>query len=287
MKIAITGPSGYIGKNIISGLKKADIEVVPVSRQLLYGDQQNLARQIAGCSAVINLAGAPIIKRWTSKNKAIIYNSRVLTTKNLCKAINSLATENQPSVFVSASAIGIYHPDEVHDEISSKFGNNFAARVVEDWEEASSDLNANIRRVIFRMGIVLGKKSQMISGLLPAFRLGLGAKIGRGDQPFPFIHIDDLTKAYLQAVYDERFIGVFNLVAPGQTTNAAFTKIFARSVSRPAFLSVPPFLLKLALGKAAQMVYLNPAVVPAKLDKLNFKFDFPTIEQAIAEITSG
>jgi len=76
-------------------------------------------------------------------------------------------------------------------------------------------------------------------------------------------------------------------VAPEQTTNAGFTKVFARAVSRPAFLSVPPLLLKLALGKAAQMVYLNPRVVPAKLDQLSFQFEFPSIEQAIAEITSG
>jgi hypothetical protein len=284
MKVAITGSNGYIGENIINALKKADIEVMPVKRQLLYGEHQVLARQISGCHAIINLAGAPIIKRWTSKNKAVIYNSRVLVTKNLCHAINSLAIEEQPSVFISASATGIYKENESHDELSSNFANNFAASVVADWEDASSDLGHNIRRVIFRMGLVLGKESQVISGLLPSFKLGLGAKIGQGNQPFPFIHVADVVKAYMQATYDNQYSGIFNLSAPEQITNAEFTKAFARSVSKPAFLFVPQFILKLALGKAAQMIYENPWVIPAKLARLGFGFEYPTIDQAMDEI---
>lgn len=209
MKIAVTGANGYLGKNIIQELLNEAVEIIQVQRSLLYGDPQELAKEISGCHAIINLAGVPIIKRWNSKNKALIYNSRVLTTKkNLSKAINSLPKDRQPSVFISASAVGIYRENVPHDEFSTKFDTNFAARVVNDWEDAVLSINDQVRLVIFRQGNVLGKKSQTISKLYPLFRYGLGGKLGSGKQPYPFVHLKDVVKAYTQAIYDDKYVGL-------------------------------------------------------------------------------
>lgn len=284
MKVMITGASGFLGQNIIENLQKQTIEIIGIERKLLYGDPQRLADKLNGADVVINLAGAPIIKRWTSKNKAIIYNSRVLTTKNITKAINSLPKEMQPKTFVSASAVGIYREGLAHDETSSRFANHFAARVTDDWEDALVDLPDTIRQVIFRIGVVLGKDSQFIQRVLPIFNLGLGGRIGNGKQPFPFIHVHDLVQAFVEAVSDERYLGIYNLVAPQQIDNKTFTQILAKKLNRPAVLPVPAIALKLAFGKASTLILKNPVVLPKRLQMQNFTYRHPTLESCLDQI---
>lgn len=284
MKIAITGASGYIGTNIIRELERRNISIIPINRELLYEDPDELAKVIAGVHAIINLAGAPILQRWTKKNKIIIYNSRIVTTKNLIKAIHSLPPVEQPKVFVSASATGIYRENIEHDETSSKYANSFAARVIDDWEDSLADLDTSIRLVIFRTGIVLGKNSQTMKKLLPLFKLGLGGKIGNGKQPFPFIHIDDVVKAYVSAVEGESFFGIYNLVAPEQVTNLEFTHELAMQLKRPAIFIISPFMLKFIFGRAASIILKNAYVVPQKLIDQNFKYQAPTLETCLQKI---
>lgn len=284
MKVMITGASGFLGQNIIENLQKQTIEIIGIERKLLYGDPQRLADKLSGADVVINLAGAPIIKRWTSKNKAIIYNSRVLTTKNITKAINSLPKEMQPKTFVSASAVGIYREGLAHDETSSRFANHFAARVTDDWEDALVDLPDTIRQVIFRIGVVLGKDSQFIQRVLPIFKLGLGGRIGNGKQPFPFIHVHDLVQAFVEAVSDKRYLGIYNLVAPQQIDNKTFTQILAKKLNRPAVLPVPAIALKLAFGKASTLILKNPVVLPKRLQMQNFTYRHPTLESCLDQI---
>jgi len=284
MKAVMTGASGFLGQNIIDELQKQSIDVVALKREYLYGDTKLLAGQLSGTDAVINLAGAPIIKRWTSKNKAIIYNSRVLTTKNLTKAINSLPKEKQPKTLVSASAVGIYREGMAHDETSSTFANHFAARVTDDWEDALVDLPDTTRQVIFRIGVVLGKNSQFIQQVLPLFKMGLGGKIGSGEQPFPFIHLHDLIQAFVQAVSDDQYLGIYNLVAPQQIDNKTFTQILAKKLNRPALLPVPAFALKLLYGKASVLLLKNPAVLPKRLEMKNFDYQHPTLDSCLNQI---
>ncbi|WP_339737392.1 TIGR01777 family oxidoreductase [uncultured Sunxiuqinia sp.] len=284
MKVVITGASGFLGQNIIENLQKQTIKIIGIERKLLYGDPQRLADKLSGADVVINLAGAPIIKRWTSKNKAIIYNSRVLTTKNITKAINSLPKEMQPKTFVSASAVGIYREGLAHDETSSRFANHFAARVTDDWEDALVDLPDTIRQVIFRIGVVLGKDSQFIQRVLPIFKMGLGGRIGNGKQPFPFIHVHDLVQAFVEAVTDERYLGIYNLVAPQQIDNKTFTQILAKKMNRPAVLPVPAIALKLAFGKASTLILKNPVVLPKRLQMQNFPYRHPTLESCLDQI---
>lgn len=287
MKVVLTGANGYIGQNIKQTLQLKGFEVIAIDRTLLYGHHLKLAKELANTHTVINLAGAPILKRWTKKNKTIIYNSRVSTTRNLCKAINALPHEKRPTNFISASAIGIYRPDVRHDETSSKYANHFAARVIDDWEDTLAELPDTVRKTIFRIGVVLGKDSQFIKQVLPIFKFGLGGKLGSGEQAFPFIHIDDLVSAFTQAITDDSFFGIYNLVAPQQINNKSLTKALGKQLNRPTFIPVPGFLLYLAFGQASTLILENPVVTPRRLKSKDFNFQYPTIESCLKHIFSN
>lgn len=287
MKIALTGSHGFVGQKLMDFLGKKGFEVKGISRLLICGNLENLASLLAGADAVIHLAGAPVMQRWTKKNKRVIYNSRIMTTWNLTKAMNSLSADRKPGIFISISAVGIYAPGKQHDEESQDLNGHFLGKVVTDWENASIDLDPNIRRVIFRSGIILGKGSQIIKNVLPLFKMGLGGKIGNGKQPFPFIHIDDLVRVFYESITNDHFKGIYNLVAPDQVNNETFTRLLAGCLNRPAFFRVPAFSLKMILGKASAMLLENPAVIPERLTtEIHYRFQYPTLASAIREILS-
>lgn len=283
MKIQITGINGYLGTLISGQLKSNGHEVEGIERAQIYGSIENLAEQVAGCDVIINLAGANILKRWTKSAKEEIYQSRIETTTNLVKAIRSLDTEKQPTVFISGSAIGIYKNGMIHDESSTDFDEGFLGKVVKDWETALNDLPSEIRTVIFRIAPVLGKNSRMMKNLKLPFLLGLGGKIASGKQAFPFIHETDLVRAFHSAV-ENNWKGTFNLVAPEQISNIDFTRTFAHLVHRPAFLPVPAFALRIIFGEAAGMLVDSPQVIPKALQEQGFQFEFPDIHSTLQNI---
>lgn len=284
MRIQITGASGYIGKIISEQLKQNGHQVFSISRKQLYGPRDNLKDTISNSDVIINLAGSPILQRWTKKNKATIYNSRINTTKNIVAAINRLPKENQPKKFISASAIGIYKPGSHHDESSNNFDTGFLGHVVKDWEAALNDLPESIQKNIFRIGMVIGKEAKTIKSLMIPFKMGFGASIGNGEQAFPFIHETDVANAFVWAVEEHNSNGVFNLTAPAPITNKEFTSTFAQTVKRPAFLKIPAFVIKLVLGETAVLLLEIPFATPTALQKAGFVFQYPTIESAFSEI---
>jgi len=283
MKIAISGSYGYIAQNLIPGLEAANHVITRIPRSEL-GDVDQLTKTLLGSDVVINLAGAPILQRWTTKNKNEIIRSRIDSTQNIVEAINRLPIENRPDLFISASAIGIYSPDKVHTEESTSFSNDFVAEVVKGWENASDDLNPEVRKVIFRIGLILGKEAKTIQNLIPVIKLGLGGKIGSGKQPFPFIHIADAIRAFLWSIENKNARGIYNLVAPDNIDNKTFTKTLAESLNRPAIFTVPEFVLKIALGEASALLLQSPQVIPARLINEGFNFTFPDIKSCINEI---
>ncbi|WP_340112466.1 TIGR01777 family oxidoreductase [Maribellus mangrovi] len=282
-KIVISGQSGYIGSLITKRLEKNGFRVEGIPRNRL-NIADELRKQLRSAYAIINLAGAPILQRWTSENRKIIYDSRVQTTKNLVKVVEDLPLNERPRKFISASAIGIYKAGFSHDESSMNFDTGFVGKVVRDWEAPTGELPLDVQQTIFRIGPVIGKKSQMIKRLLLPFKLGLGATIGNGKQAFPFIHSKDLTRAFVWAIENELPNGTYNLVAPETPTNKAFTKTLAKKLKRPAFLFIPGFALKLMFGQAAEMLIQSPEVSADKLLKAGFKFDYPNIDSALTEI---
>lgn len=284
LNIKITGAKGYLGKNISSKLKENGHNVSGIDRELLYGPSEVLKAEIKNTDVIINLAGAPILQRWDKKAIQIIYDSRIKTTQNLVQAINELQVDEQPKKFISASAIGIYKSGFSHDEYSTNFDTGFVGKVVADWENASNELTGNVQRNIFRIGLVLGREAKTITNLLLPFKLGLAATLGDGKQPFPFVHLTDLIRAFVWAVEDNQTSGISNIVAPAPITNKEFTKSFAKELSRPAIFSIPFFVLKILLGKASVLLTESPQVEPKYLLEAGFEFKFPDIDSAMREI---
>lgn len=267
-------------------LIKQGHEVSGIRRRLLYASTSILSEEIENTDVIINLAGAPILQRWTERKKRLIHESRARTTRNLVSAVNALPKEKQPTKFISASAIGIYKSGFTHNEASTNFDENFVGTVVKDWEAASSELPSEIHKIIYRIGLVLGKNAKTITNLLLPFKLGIGATIGNGKQPFPFVHEKDVIRAFVWAVNDVNKSEVFNLVAPKNITNNDFTKVLAKALNRPAFLSIPIFVLKTILGEASILLTESPEVEPKNLLEAGFEFDYPKIEKALADIIS-
>lgn len=284
MKIAVTGAHGFVGRKLTDFFESKGFEVNAISRLQICGSTDALASSITGANAVIHLAGAPIMQRWTKKNRRIIYNSRIIPTWNLTRAINLIEADKKPNVLISISAIGIYASGQRHDEQSLLLNSQFVGKVVTDWENASIDLDKAIRRVILRSGVILGKESQMIKNILPFFKVGLGARIGNGKQAFPFIHIDDLAEIFYEGIINENFSGIYNAVAPEQATNESFTNQLSKSLGKPAFFHVPSLFLKMVYGNASAMLLENPVVVPARLTNMGFQFRYPTLIEALKDI---
>lgn len=286
MNIKITGQTGYLGSLITKELSAHGHSITAISRNLLYGDVNLLKDKLSGADVIIHLAGSPILTRWNTKNRRIITESRVNTTQNLVKAIKKLNPDDRPKKFIQASAIGIYKAFENHVENSQIFDTGFVGNVVQQWEKASEDLPAEINRTVLRIGLVIGGKAKTITSLLLTFQLGLGAKIGNGKQPFPFIHDVDVAGAFLWVTENNSASGIFNLVAPQQISNNDFTKALAKTLNRPAIFTIPVFVLKMVLGEAAVLLTDIPGVIPKNLISAGFEFRYPDIESALKDIVN-
>ncbi len=277
--IAISGSSGFVGtclKNYFAN----DYEILPIKRSDL-SDEIKLKSIMEKSHIVINLSGANILARWSEKYKKILHESRINTTNSLVKAINN--SKNKPELFISTSAIGIYSNHLCHDEIDFKHANDFLANLCKDWESSANKCESRV--AIFRLGVVLGNGGALKQMLLP-FKLGLGGKIGSGKQAFSFIHIKDLLKAYKFIIENENLSGVFNLVSPNPTTNEKLTYTLAKTLKRPAFFTVPKFVLKLIYSSGASVLTEGQSVKPKRLLENGFKFEFENIEQAIKDLSS-
>ncbi len=286
MIIKITGSSGYLGNLISKEIDSTKHSVSGIDRKFLYGSVDDLKDVLSGTDVLINLAGAPILQRWTAKNRKEIYDSRIETTRNIVKAINALSPDDRPEKIVSASAIGIYEAGKNHDESSKEYDTGFVGKVVKDWENTWGELPESVYLSVFRIGLVLGKGASIIKKLMLPFKIGLGGKIGSGKQPFPFIHEKDVARAFKWATENKNKTGVFNLVAPQNISNATFTKAFATVLSRPAFIPVPEIALQIVFGKAAVLITESPEVEPNNLISEDFTCNYPTIESTLAEIVT-
>lgn len=282
--IALTGASGFIGASLVESLKMQSFEIRSISRKDLQLPIEQLSKKIDGCLAVINLAGAPIIRRWTAKNMHEMVQSRLFTTRKLVEAINS--AQHPPQVFISASAVGIYTDNLVQTEDKGELSSGFAGQLCQDWESESKKARPETRVVNPRIGIVLGNSGGALQKMLPAFKLGLGGIIGSGRQYFPWIHLTDLIEAFIFAIHTPSLIGAVNMVAPERITNKQFTQQLAKTLHRPAFIPIPELALKLLYGKGASTLTQGQEVLPEKLLKAGYNFRHPTLQQALNDLLS-
>ena len=276
MKIAVNGTSGFIGGELCRFFRAQGHEVVAIPRAA-YADKDALKNLAGGCDAVINLAGASIAARWSEDYKKQLHASRIETTRALVCAINEL--ENPP-FFISASAVGIYENGLGHDESSVKFDRGFLGELACEWESEAA--KARTQTAIFRLGVVLGRGGALAK-MLPAFKLGLGGKIGSGEQAFCWIYIADLLEAF-KFTLQNRQSGVFNLVSPQPSTNGEFTQILGEVLGRPTFFKVPKFVLKLMLGEGSVVLLEGAKVYPKALIESGFSFKFSDLKTALRDI---
>jgi uncharacterized protein (TIGR01777 family) len=280
--VAIAGASGMIGTFLAGYLKDCDIQ--KISRADFQLEDREFAGKYRAADTIINLAGAPVIKRWTKKYMREILNSRVQTTKKLgCILQHDPGRERQ---YISASGIGIYDDLAEHTEKSEALGSGFMAEVVRAWEKEVFKLASDSTHIcILRIGIVLSSGGGMLSRLIPIFRIGLGASIGKGDQYFSWIHIEDLARA-VAYVMEKRKQGIYNLTAPGYATNRELTENLANSINKPAYLAIPEFVFKLLFGRGSEVVTGGQAVVPDRLIREGFQFKYADLRKAMEDIVN-
>jgi uncharacterized protein len=319
MIIAISGSTGFIGKQLSDWLLQSGNELIVISRDDFADGSNQLAKVINSADVIINLAGAPVLQRWNEKNKQLILSSRVDTTRLLVEAVQQNLPVHRPKVFISASVIGIYNDSDTHDEISmtsksqteddppvggmaipydlkknrlfadefsTPLGTDFLARVCKAWERETVALKEiDLRLCTVRIGIVLGTTGGSLAKMLPIFKAGLGGSIGSGKQPFLFIHISDFCRAIEHLIMHQSSTGVYNLVSPELITNGQFTSVLSGCMHRHAFFTVPEFALKLIYGEASKMLAKGAFVNPTRLLDEGFQFQFPDISSALTDLT--
>jgi len=292
-RILVSGVSGPIGAALLPSLRTNGCSVVRLVRgtatsedQIAWDPSVPIAPQtVSGFDAVIHLAGESIFGRWTAGKKSKIRDSRVVGTFNLASALAQ--AEDKPRVFVCGSAIGYYgnRGDEVLREESAP-GTGFLAEVCQDWEEATTPaVQADIRTVHIRTGIVLSRKGGALGAMLVPFKLGLGGRTGNGQQWMSWIDVRDMVGAIHHILKNDLLQGPVNLVAPKPARNAEFVKTLASVLSRPAILPLPAFAVKLALGEMGEELLLGSQKVEAsRLISSGYPFRYRELRASLESV---
>lgn len=290
MKILLSGASGLIGSALRDRLQQNGHSVYQLHRGRNTGSfywnpekgQIHLDEKIH-LDAVICLNGVNIgEKRWSPDRKRAIIDSRVSCTSLLS---NALAKRfDPPDVFISASAIGFYGDtgNQIVDE-SNPSGRNFLSEIVTQWENAATPaINKGIRTVFIRTGVVLSPNGGALQKMLLPFKLGLGGKIGSGDQYMSWISLEDEIRAIEYLLGNSSISGPVNLTAPNPITNTEFTLALGQALNRPTVFPMPEFIVKLLFGEMGDLLLLGSNRIKSSiLQKSGFTFHHPDINQAL------
>ena len=268
----------------VRSLSQRDLLGAEVETSLVGAADDELTRTLERCDAVVNLAGAPVVGRWTTARKKVLFDSRVGVTSRLVRAMSRASTK--PRVLISGSAIGYYgdRGGEPVDENTGP-GAGFLAGVAVAWEAAARAAEPlGVRVVMIRTGVVLGREGGVLARLVPIFRLGLGGPLGTGNQYVSWVHLDDVVSVIAAALVDERYAGPINMTAPNAVTNAELTRVLGRALGRPTVVRVPAMTLRLVLGQSASMLLEGQRVEPARLLALGYPFELVDLAAALADV---
>lgn len=292
VKVIVTGATGLIGKHLVYALMREGHQVVAFARsigKLPELPNENVytwsheklppAEALINSDVVIHLAGEGIAdRRWTAERKQKIWDSRVVGTKNLVKALSLLPENQRPKVLISGSAIGYYAQSSRSQDESSGQGKEFLSNLCIEWETAALESEKlGLRTVLVRSGLVLAKEGGVLSKMGPI-------TLGRGQQYMSWIHIDDLVGFILFALNNSSIKGPFNLTAPSPVTNKEFTKTFSKIKGYPITLFAPKSILKLVLGELSEAVLANQKIVPRRALSLGFNFKYENLEPALQDL---
>jgi uncharacterized protein (TIGR01777 family) len=294
MKTLVTGASGFIGTHLLKSLPDAVVlSTAPIAAVAKMPGVNVIkwdpgagtcdAAAFDGVSAVVNLAGESISGRWSDEKKARILSSRVQSSELLVRSI--LALDSKPEVVVTSSAVGFYG-DGGERELaeSSPAGNGFLAEVCVKWEACWRPLvEAGVRVVMLRTGVVMGKGGALKAMERP-FKLGLGGRLGGGNQWMSWISIDDLAALIVHATRISELSGPVNAVSPNPVRNSEFTKVLGRALGMPTILPVPSFALKVALGEFALTLLISQRAIPRAALASGFRFKHSNISDCLNSI---
>ena len=292
-KILVSGSSGLVGAALLPALQKNGYEVSRLVRgpassqkQIPWNPGEPLRPEtVSDFEAVVHLAGESIVGRWTEEKKLRIRESRIGGTRHLAEALAKAAAP--PRVLVSASAIGYYgdRGEEILREDSPP-GAGFLSDVCRGWESGCGPAaQAGIRTVQIRIGVVLSPDGGALAKMLTPFRLGVGGKIGTGQQWWSWIALQDLVGIILHALKTDSLRGPVNAVAPNPARNTKFTKLLGKALSRPTIFPMPAFAARLALGEMAdELLLASQRVEPAKLKSSGYVFQQPELKAALENL---
>ncbi|RFA36030.1 TIGR01777 family protein [Virgibacillus dokdonensis] len=290
MNVLITGGTGFIGQALTDYLCERDYHVYVLTRspqehtdtnkQTFIGYDYPI-EQLPPIKSVINLAGESLFGYWTKTKKESILSSRIQTTEKILAFMEKLP--NKPDVFISGSAVGYYGTsnDLMFSENTTTPGDDFLAKVTTKWENVAKQAEKyNIRTVLTRFGVVLGN-----GGALPMMRfpvqLGVGGKIGSGEQWISWIHIEDAVKLIIFCMENKAISGPVNITAPHPKQNKAFMQTLAKVLKRPYWFPVPSIFMYTALGEMAGLITKGQYVIPQKALDHSFTFSFPYLQEAL------
>lgn len=300
MKILVAGGSGLVGTALIKKLIAQQHEVINLTinksdhgriihgaLQVFWNPPQAFIQDQDSISwdAVVNLAGFPISKRWTERNKELLLTSRIDSTRTLVSLMEK--KKITPRVYIQASASGYYPSSDMVMKEESLPGNDFLAGLVQQWEHASSSLEeTNVRRVVLRFGMVLGKDGGALKQLFPLFKMGLGSGLGNGKQLVSWIHVDDVSDMIIHAIKNNEVHGIYNASSPHVVRNKELSKTLAQALHKPFFLpNVPAFALKMFLGEMASILLVSQNLSADKIMHTGFVFKHAELKNALEHLT--
>lgn len=296
MRILVSGSHGLIGTAFISYLADHGHHVIRLVRGRHEIDDvvvkwNPLEKEIditelEGFDAVVHLAGENVASgRWTANKKKAIYDSRILSTQFLCECFKKL--KSPPKTFICASAIGFYgHRGEEELDEKSGSGKGFLSNVCQEWEAVTDTLKESSMRVAhLRFGVVLSSEGGALAQMLRPFRMGFGGRVGSGEQYMSWITIDDAVSAMYFIMRHKEMSGPINVVSPNPVTNLEFTRVLGETLGRWAIVPLPAFLARIAMGELAnELLLASTRVIPAELQKSEFLFQFPNLEEALDHV---
>jgi uncharacterized protein (TIGR01777 family) len=297
MKVLVSGSSGLIGTAVVAALRASGNGVARLVRRGAHARGTAIewhpghpldADALYTYDAVIHLAGRTVAGRWTEAVREEILKSRVTGTRTISTAVaQSFRQVGKPKTLISVSAIGYYgsRGDEVLTEKSGA-GQGFLAHVTEQWEASTwTAQQAGVRVVLPRLGLVLARQGGALARMLPIFQLGLGGKIGDGQQYWSWVTLDDTVRALDFLLRNTTQRGPINVVAPNPVTNGEFTRTLAKVLHRPAVFPLPATVARLAFDKMAdELMLASQRVKPEALEKSGFKFKDVELEEALVRV---
>jgi uncharacterized protein (TIGR01777 family) len=283
VRVAVTGATGTIGREVARRLGERGDQVVAVSRNPSSAGMDAVGwddLNLSGFDAVINLAGEPLDQRWTDDAKKRIRGSRIDGTRKVIDALR--AADPRPGVLVSQSAEGIYPRGPEPRSEASPPDSGFLADVVQEWERTALEAEElGVRVALARTGVVISGKGGALKKMMFPFKAGVGGPVAGGDQPFPWIHVGDAAAALIFLMDTDAARGPVNVVSPERHTNKTFTKAFGAAIHRPTVMPVPAFAMKLLYGEMSKMVTEGSNPDPTHLEQLGFRHTHAHLEEAL------